>query len=375
MLIKGSSRLPQNTRNILVIQLGDLGDVVLTIPTLRALRENFPGSRLVVVLREKARGLLEGSPWVAEVVYVSKKKRNVPEELAYQVTFFSKLRKHHFDVSFDLRTGTRGAFLSLLSGARIKVGRYAENGKLWRVRLFTHLVRPENELDQYCAEHGLNILAPFGIQTENRLPVLFVPPEKKERASIILREENVPADKPIIAIQPFSLWGYKEWGAHNYIELIKWIQTRFSLPIVILGSSQERSRATEIIEKTKPGTYNMAGKISVAELPAVIQSSSLLIGGDSVGIHIAAAVGTPTVSLFGPSSPVNWAPRGDKHYVVQKSWACIPCRQKGCRNSGISRCLEELTVDEVIPVVEKQVRRRLEGQSGTCEAQTDHLLK
>ena len=101
--------------------------------------------------------------------------------------------------------------------------------------------------------------------------------------------------------------------------------------------------------------YNLAGKTSLGELPAVLKKSSLLIGIDSAAVHIAAAVGIPTITIFGPSSPVSWAPRGKKHRIIQKDMPCVPCRQKGCNNSEVSRCLNELEPEEVIPLVEKQL--------------------
>ena len=167
---------------ILLVQLGDIGDVVLTTPTLRALRENLPKAKLILALREKARGVIEDSPGVTGVIYITAAKGTLRDKVALQTRFFSSLRKHRFDPAIDLRSGTRGAVLAYLSGAPLRIGRYAEDGTLWRNRLFTHLVRPENELSQHCAEHGLNNLAPFGFETPNRSPELYVSQEKEKKA-------------------------------------------------------------------------------------------------------------------------------------------------------------------------------------------------
>jgi len=355
MLVKGSKILPGEIRSILLIQLGDIGDVVLSTPTMRALYENFPHSHLVVAVREKARGLLDDCPWISEVVYINKQNRPLAEELVYQKAFFSRLRKNKFYLAIDLRTGTRGSVLAYLSGAPYRIGRYAVDGKLWRNRLFTHLVRPENELSQHCAEHGLNILAPFNLRIDSRSPELFVSTEKQKSVSAILQQENVPLGKCMVAVQPFSLWHYKEWAASKYVKLIEWIIARFSCPVLIIGSANERPRVDRLVSHCGPGVYNLAGRTSVGELAALLTACDLLIGGDSAGIHIAAAVGTPTVCLFGPSSPLNWAPRGKQHHVIQKDWSCVPCRQKGCQDSEVSRCLEELMVEEVKSGVERQV--------------------
>jgi predicted lipopolysaccharide heptosyltransferase III len=355
MLVKGAANLPKKVLSLLLIQLGDIGDVVLSTPTLRTLRECFPESRICVAFREKARGLLEHSPWVDEIIYISTTHRSLFQKIRFQTAFFRDLRKKNIDLAIDLRTGTRGAVLSFLSGAPLRIGRYAEDGELWRNRLFTHLVQPENELSQYCAEHGLNILAPFGLQTDHRSPEISVSLETVKRAAAILDQGKVPSGRPIVAVQPFSLWRYKEWSMLNYTKLINWIGARFSFPVILLGSPDERDRAEQIVKTSGPHVYNLAGKTSLGEFAAILKACRLLIGGDSAGIHIAAAVGTPTVSLFGPSAPESWAPRGQKHLVISKTWPCVPCRNKGCNNTERSRCMEELSFDDVRTGVEERI--------------------
>ncbi|RLB31511.1 MAG: hypothetical protein DRG87_02270, partial [Deltaproteobacteria bacterium] len=106
--------------------------------------------------------------------------------------------------------------------------------------------------------------------------------------------------------------------------------------------------------------YNLAGKTTIGELAGVLKKCNLVIGIDSATIHIAAAVGTPTVSIYGPSAPVNWAPLGEQHLVIFKDLPCVPCRQKGCNHSGVSRCLQELEVGEVIEVLDKKISEILE---------------
>ena len=101
--------------------------------------------------------------------------------------------------------------------------------------------------------------------------------------------------------------------------------------------------------------YNFAGKTSINMFAAVLKACKLFIGGDSAGIHIAAAVGTPTVGIFGPASVSVWAPRGERHTVVYKKLPCTPCDLKGCESMGISKCLEKLTVDEVVSVVKGHI--------------------
>ena len=349
---------PLDTRNInsiLLIQLGDIGDVVLTFPCIRTLRENFPEANLIVAVRDKAGELIEDCPWADGVISVKKQKRGLVEQINYQKEFFLSLRKFHFDLTIDMRTGTRGAILAFLSGARQRIGYHSMNGKLWRNRIFTHLYLNEYNPLQHVAEYHLNLLAAYGLTTENIWPEIHVPHERHQTATALFKQEKIPLDRPAIIIQPFSLWKYKEWGADKYAYLINWITSQYRFPVVLTGSPGESKRAHEIMNMCGEGVYDLVGKTSIGTFSAILKNSRLFIGPDSSGMHIAGAVGTPTITIFGPSSPVSWMPKGKQHLIVHKDLPCVPCRQKGCQDRGISRCIEELTVDEVSETVERQL--------------------
>ena len=357
MIVKGEKLSVNNINRILLIQLGDIGDVVLTTPTMRTLRQSFTSSTIFLLVHEHVRGIVENCPWVDGTISVEKNRMRLREKIDYHRNFLTLIRRERFELTIDLRAGTRGAILSLLSGASIRVGRYSENGTLWRNRLFTHLVQPKNELDQYSSLHSLNILAPLELTIKDISPSLEVPPEKENRALKIFRKAKVPLDKPIIALHPFSRWDYKEWPIQNYIRLIDYIGSRYQVSFVVTGAPEERHRAAEIRSSGTVNVYNLAGRTDISELPGVLKKCSLLVGIDSAAAHIAASVNTPTTIIFGPSSPTNWAPRGKQHYVVSMDLPCVPCRRKGCDNSGVSRCLHELKPQEVITPVEKQIRK------------------
>ena len=375
MLIKGKHISLDMIERVLLIQLGDIGDVVLTTPTLKALKENRPPRKLSILLREHSGALMKACPWVDQVFSIQKAQRGLCEEIAYQKEFISMLRREKFGLAVDLRTGTRGAILSFVSGARLRIGRYADDGAFWRNRLFTHLVRPENELHQYSTLHNGNILAPFGLNLENPSPELVITQDIKSRAARILRSEGIPTDRPIIALHPFSRWKYKEWPIWNYAPLMDHIRSRKRCSIVITGSSEEIRRIEELDLGDRSDVYPLVGKTSIDELPGVLERCLLLIGIDSASIHIAAAVGTPTLTIFGPSSPTSWAPRGKEHDIVFKDLPCVPCRQKGCQNSGFSRCLDELNVAEVIPMLNARLSSldSLPNGSKPARPEKDHL--
>ncbi len=358
-LVKGTSGLPKDNGSILVIQLGDIGDVVLTLPTLEALGRAFPKRPLVLCVREHARELMEDCPMVHQVLSVNKVRRKFVAELRYQVQFLRALRKYKCTLAIELRTGTRGAMMAFLSGAKTRIARYANDGTLWRNRLFTHLVKPQMENIQYAAQHNLNIIAPFGLFKEDPKPKIAVPERRRQKAQALFLKARIPKDRPLVAVHPFSLWRYKEWQPLEMAALLDRIQAEQSCAVVITGAPDERSRAEDLIGICQLKPYNLAGETSIGELPAVLETCNLFMGVDTAALHIAAAVGIPTIGIFGPSSWTNWAPRGREHLVVKKGLFCQPCSQKGCDASERSLCLMELTCDEVYKLIKGMLNRTL----------------
>jgi predicted lipopolysaccharide heptosyltransferase III len=340
-------------KNILLIQLGDIGDVVLSIPAFRAVHENFPHAKIIVAVREKARELIQHLPGVHGVISINQDARSLLREITYQWAFFSLVRRYRFDLVFDFRTGTRGAILAFLSGAKERVG-FFDHETFWRNKFFTKLYRLDYKLPQHVADYYSSLPRAYGLNVHDDIPVIHVTPAMEQQAARILEREMIPAELPIIAIQPFSLWQYKEWSANKYIQLIQRILSEYKVTIVITGSGEEHERAKNIVDHCKDYSryvFNMAGKTSLEELAAVLKLCRLFIGSDSAGMHIAAAVGTPTVIIFGPSAPDSWAPKGNNHAIVQMPLSCVPCRRKGCEDTEVSRCLEELDVNDVFAIV------------------------
>ena len=365
MRITGQKTLRKGIHNILLIQLGDIGDVVLSLPCIKTLHDNVPKGKVIVAVREKARELVEDCQWTTDVISVDKKKRTWAGTIAYQTHFLKNLRKFRFDLAIDLRTGTRGAVLALLSGARQRLGFHDNEGRV-RNLAFSGLVCPQPTPGQHLAEYYHSLLDAYDLKAASVWPKHSVPEDKKTRVIALFQKEKIPTDRPVVAVQPFSLWTYKDWAPEKYVELINRISSEFRLPVVITGSFAEKDRANNIVENCRKGyVHNLVGKTSIGMLAAVLEASSLFIGGDSAGIHLAAAVGTATISIFGPSSSVAWAPRGEFHRVVQTNLACVPCSKKGCNGDGVSQCLEELSVEDVFSPVHELLERQHQITNGT----------
>jgi predicted lipopolysaccharide heptosyltransferase III len=354
---KFTYKLTEGIHNILLIQLGDIGDIVWTTPSIRAVKNSIPDSKISVMVKEGFGGLLEADPFIERIFEVKRYRGNLFNQAAKQLSFLKDIRTQHFDLVVDLRLGDRGAFMSLTTGARLRVTmHHPESVPFWRKYFFTHGVVPgPNVHTRGAVDQSLRILRKIGIDTEDIIPRLWISDSVKNRVQEILTAEKVDNLKPWITINPFSRWQYKEWDDHKWIEIINWLWRDFAIPVIIIGSTDERSKAEALLQKCEARVFNLAGLTILAELVGVLSQSLLHIGVDSAASHIAAATGTPTVTIYGPSSWKDWSPPGQDHRVILPHMDCVPCHQKGCDNKGWSRCLDELTVDQAKSVIQEAV--------------------
>jgi len=191
----------------------------------------------------------------------------------------------------------------------------------------------------------------FGIGTSNTVPRLYVSPEAMRKASMLRGKSRLGGENRWITMNPFSRWSYKEWASDKWSEIINWLRDEHGYVSVLVGSESEKTRADEIINQCKGAAVSIAGATNLGELAGFLSLSRLHLGVDSAAPHIAAAVGTPTITLYGPTDWHDWAPQGEMHRVIVSAKACAPCHQKGCHNSGRSECLEEMDVSTVMTAI------------------------
>ena len=352
-------KLPGFVRKVLLIQLGDIGDVVWTTPSIRAARSAVPDGKVSVMVREGFGDLLEADPAIDRVFEAKHYRGNLLRQAASQLSFLRDLRAERFDLAVDLRLGDRGAFMAFATGAPIRVTLYQSWGlPLWRWFFFTHGVVPGPPVyTRGAADQSLRILREIGIDTKDIIPKLWVSDTVKKRVQELLTREKIGRYDRWITVNPYSRWTYKEWSDFKWIDIIQWLWKEFETPAIFIGSPGENPKVEALIRQCPTPVFNFAGKTTLAELAGLLNLSYLHIGVDSAGPHIAAATGTPTVTIYGPSSWQDWAPIGDQHQVVLPEMDCVPCKRKGCNHSGRSLCLKALSTDSVKSVIHEVMKK------------------
>jgi heptosyltransferase-3 len=352
----GTIKFGENPSRILLIQLGDIGDVVWATPTFRAVKEAYAQAEVSLLLREGLGSLVEADPHIHRIFEIPRREERFWQRAKRQYSLIRNVRRERFDLVVDLRLDDRGAFMALFTGALQRVS-LIHRTAVWRNRLFTHLVDPPPTAQRIygAAEQSLQIVRACGVQTGDHWPKLWVDDETEGTVRCLLDREGISVMERWISINPFARWTYKEWDDEKWIRLVDWLWEEHTFAVVIVGSSKERERAACIKEKSRGTVFNLAGRTTLGELVGVLGASSLHIGVDSAAPHIAAAVDTPTITIYGPSDWLDWSPQGANHAIIAPDRECAPCHQKGCDGSGRSACLEELTVERVREEIQKDL--------------------
>lgn len=360
----------RDLRSVAVFMLRHIGDTLLSTPTFHALRAAFPSARILAVVNEGTQEMLDGNPDIDEILVFHRRRRDEggigrwKEEAA----LVRSLRAFGPGLAVNLTEGDRGAILSALSGARFRVG-VAPNRKgfFGKQLLFTHLCGPHDRY-RHAVLRDLDVVAAAGIPPADLRLRLSISDEDREKAVRILREAGIAAGDPFAVVQPTSRWTFKCWTEDGMAGALSHLADLGIAPVVTSGPSPvEVAQAERIRERAGGRAVSLAGRLSLKELGAVIAPARLFVGVDSAPMHVSAAVGTPTVALFGPTGAFNWAPwegidwgytpdrpagtrHVGRHAVVQVEWDRLERgKAEGRKNAG----MEEISLDQVTEAVDR----------------------
>lgn len=405
-------------KKILVIKLRHIGDVLLSVPVFRALRENFPEAHIAALVNSGTEEVLETSPFITEIIAFDRsiKKMNFPQKYTKEISFLKMIRRKGFDMAVDLTGGDRAAIISFVSGAAYRLVHDIREGFWGKRYLYTHLAGKND--NQHIVLQNLDTVKQFGIKADNLSVNISIPEDARMFANRILGKNSTDKNTPVVHVHPTSRWLFKCWRDEYMAEVINWLTDR-GITVIVTSAPDKREmekakRILSLVSKLSPpmpplakggtgGVIDLCGKTNIKQLAAISEVSDLFFGVDSAPMHIAAAVGTPVVALFGPSGAFHWGPwdnessklsikslelRGDCprftdgakrsrrigtvpvgqaeetpypkrngiqtfgiHTVIQQDWECVPCGKDGCDGSKISRCLAEMKTEEVINIL------------------------
>lgn len=342
-------------RRVLITRMRFIGDIVLTTPVLRSVRAACPDAFIAYMGDASAVTLLEGNPFLDEIIPYNYARPALFEQA--RVGFLLKRKK--FDVAIDLFGNPRSALLVRLSGAPVRVGPdRKERGRLYTIRV------ADDGAPKTAVEFHNSYIAAAGIPPVAKDPELFLSEDERRDAASYLRwacaEDPGPGGRPLIGIHPGATWPAKHWLPERFAELADRLRAKLGAHVILtsgpgdsLTVSAVRSRAV-----SAPTALNV---LPLRQLAAVISRCAAFVSNDAGPMHIAAALGVPTVGLFGPGEEEIWFPydRSRGHTPLRKDVPCHPCHLDVCTREGdaFMECMKLLSVAEVCAAVELALSR------------------
>ncbi len=339
---------------ILVIQTAFLGDVILTLPMIRKLKENYPGSAIDVVTTPKAGSLLTGHPDIANVIAYD--KRGAEKGIKGIFSMARRLRQNHYSLAVVPHRSFRSSLVTALSKIPVTIGFANASGK------FLYSKTAEYLRDNHEIERNIHLLSPLGISNDKKIfPALFPSADDSKAVDALLRDLTLLHSRRLIAIAPGSVWNTKRWPASKYAELSNHPSLK-DYHIIIIGGKEDTAIGKEIADATGHNRiHDATGKLSLLESAELIRRCSVLVTNDSAPLHIATATATPIVAIFGATVPeFGFGPYRPEDIVVEtKGLECRPCAIHGGDECPIGTfiCMHNINADQVAGAVIDRIQR------------------
>lgn len=340
----------QSVNSVLVVRLRSIGDTVLTTPSLYALKRFLPQVRIDLLLEDWVAPVLDGFEYVNNLITVK------PNNTASRVRVARQLRAARYDVAYNLHGGTTATLLTRASGAKHRVG----YGHYQYARLHQHLAPSSGLLwgktKTHSVEQQLALLGWTGVPVTDRPPTrLAVTKEASAAVSARLHSAGLGTTEPFVLIHPAAAFATKQWATDKFARLAEALATR-GLAAVAITTEQEAGTAAELKRESYAPVITFTD-LSLPEVTALAARARLFVGNDSGIAHMAAAVGAPSVVIFGSSNVDHWRPWAKAPAeIVREELDCQPCHGYFCEKFEQPECIRRVPVERVMAAADRVLR-------------------
>jgi len=343
----------EDFRHILFVKPSSLGDIVHAMPTCAAIRRTYPKARLTWLVKRQWAGFVERIDGVDRAWPVK-------STLKGWISQVSPLRAEHFDLVVDLQGLFRSAAIGWFSGSPLLVG--FANGREGSSWFYSRRV-PVTQLEMHAVDRYLLVAKAVGVAESGTPEFRFrIPSTDYDEVDRLLIRSGVAPGTSWVAMNVSARWPTKRWPAASFAEVADRLPQEGYGAVVMIGGPDERADVAAVSGMMKTPAIDLAGATTVGLLPALLSKASLLITNDSGPMHVAAAVGTPVVALFGPTSAIRTGPYGEGHNVLTGKIPCSPCFSRTCHNTLPLECLKLVSPQQVLAAVRAQRSLRMVPQ-------------
>lgn len=346
-----------DTRRILVRAPNWIGDAVMCLPALAALKELFPSSEVTVLSKARSIPVFDGNPAVSSIIEYDDKRRH--KGITGRLKLSREIRKKGFDLAVLFQNAFDAAFVSFISGIPERAG-YARD---MRRRLLTVPVKVTEEIRKvHQVFYYLNIVKELGgeVPPLNAPPVpkLYLSDEERAWARAFLAENGLSPERDFLAgASPGATFGRaKMWPPERFAGVLNRFIKEYGAVALLFGGSDEENACKNVSRKIEGRYLNLAGRLTLREFMAVLKELRVFISNDSGPMHLGAALGVPTIAVFGSTDPSLTGPLGPSTAVVVKKTDCAPCFLRECGRMNYE-CLRSITADGVFMAAESLLKR------------------
>ena len=332
-----------NIQRVLFFKPGAIGDLLHTLPALKALRHKFPAAHIAVVVSPGLETLIQDTSFSDQVFVFDKAK--LKKSFRGFLGFGLQLRRCHYDLFIDLQPSIRSFLVRQLSGAKQRLV-YRKQNK----------IGTDGGHRLHAAENFMETLKPLGIAEPVRNIVLPVQNEARCAVDLFLLRKKHEGNRILIALNCSvgAARPARNWYPERFAALADRLIRELGAAIIFIGGKEDRELVSKVMGAMSEKALSAAGVLSIAESAALLARCACLVSSDTGPLHLATAVQTPVVGLFGSTDPDRTGPLGKGHQVLIKKLACVPCESKYCP-MGTRACMDAITVDDVFGAVRKAI--------------------
>jgi len=346
-----------NFKAIAIIRLSALGDIIHAFPVANILRRQYPASRISWIVDARYQQILEGYRDINEIIPINaqgwrkgtKKARPLFSDIK---NLLSTLPEHQFSLSLDLQGLIKSGVFSFMTRAEKKVGFVRAHCREPLNAFFNNTHVAPREEDTHIIDKNLRFLEELGINTEDWEWQIPVKQHHEERTKNFLAQLRTGTSALLVGINPGAGWETKRWGGKRYALLADRLIEQLRATIIWTWGPGEKALVEQIQQQMKARSY-LAPPTRVLELAALIRQLDLFVAGDTGPLHLAVALGIPTVSIFGPTDPKRNGPYGPGHRVLYNELDCSGCHKRSCNNF---HCLDQISPDIVFEACQQQLK-------------------
>lgn len=331
----------QKPQNILIIKPGAMGDLLQLTPTIRALHRRFPHARIDIMVGNTASAdLFRHHPDITDIIVYNRHAEH--RSFKTLLSLWQLIRSRSYDLVINFQRSNLKTWFLTSAALPCSILTYHKT----RARVI------------HAVTDHLKTVEPLGISPDGEELDLYLSPDDRQHATALFEAHNL--DKhPVVAINPGASHPVNRWSTAQFAALSDRVSNELNAAVIIVGGGSDTKLANEIDRRCSSHPIILTGTTTMLQLGAVLEKSALLVSGDTGPMHMATAVRTPVIALFGAADPERTGPVGAGNRVIKaNTLACVPCRSRKCSNTIKMECMELITVDEVFEAVRKILHQR-----------------